>query len=122
MDVGEGRKLTTNKEPDSASDTNGVPIPMAYFRGRKLVGTQLGVPAGYRGVVIETGSAQANSTPADSLASQDIIQDDGEAAQSTAHITASFDKIMVWSHELAASDGGLHARSIQEWIDLAQKV
>ncbi|KAK6499782.1 hypothetical protein TWF481_010140 [Arthrobotrys musiformis] len=97
----------------------------SYFRGRKLVGTKVLVPDGYKGRVLiaPDSNAPLSGTQKKELLYQDDENDDeGDIEESSQWTTASsFSEIMVWGHEVAVDgtqDGVV--RGVEEWMGMAQ--
>ena len=92
----------------------------AYFRGRKLQGTTVKLPEGYRGVVAVTSAAEEPSRRPDEVGVVDL---EAEMPQGTLQTQAAFDEMVVWGHE-AAVDAAAdpYLRGAEEWLALADKV
>jgi ribonuclease H2 subunit C len=90
--------------------------PIAHFRGRRLHGRQVLVPAGYTGAVIKPTKEVPQQAP----------QEDEDEMEETTYVAeqeATFDKIVVWRHESVA-DGmeDRYVRGVEEWIGFAEAV
>lgn len=125
-----GTPPSSSPSPNPTPTTNPPSPPdgssTSYFRGRKLHGTPLALPPGYRGVV--AASILPPSKDEDSLPEpeQEVIDledpNRGKPAQGKLDVHAEFDEVLVWGHEVAAgtdgADGG-YVRGMEEWISLA---
>ena len=88
---------------------------IAYFRGRKLHGRQLKLPAGYKGVVL--------STTDEVLPKKGEGEDDEEEPEVKIMEEQSvFDEIMVWGHEAVMDEADPYVRGLEEWIGFAEQV
>ncbi|KAK0744212.1 ribonuclease H2 non-catalytic subunit-domain-containing protein [Schizothecium vesticola] len=109
------------KQPDGTSTS--------YFRGRKLHGTPLPLPSGYRGVV--AAAILPPSKDAAEVQEGVIDLEDpncGKPAQGRLDVQAEFDEVVMWGHEVAvttdggpAGDGG-YVRGMEEWVALAGEI
>ncbi|KAK3906018.1 ribonuclease H2 non-catalytic subunit-domain-containing protein [Staphylotrichum tortipilum] len=99
----------------------------AYFRGRKLQGTTVPLPAGYRGLVAATvasgtattaeGEGEAHDAPAV------IDLEAPELPQGTLQTQAEFDEMVVWGHEAAVDPAAdPYLRGAREWLAVAEKI
>jgi ribonuclease H2 subunit C len=95
---------------------------ISYFRGRKLHGKALKLPAGYKGMVV---SSTERVLPKASASSQQGDEEDAEEAPEVKAMEeqADFDEIMVWGHE-ALPDETMdpYVRGVDEWIAFAEQV
>ncbi len=92
----------------------------AYFRGRKLQGTTVKLPEGYRGVVAVTSAAEEPSGRPDEV---EVVDLEAEVPQGTLHTQAAFDEMVVWGHETAVDAAAdPYLRGAEEWLGLADKV
>ena len=97
----------------------------AYFRGRKLQGRTVKLPEQCRGVVL-----QRRDDPSDSKASTttddnviDLEAEEPGPDTGTMRVTAEFDEMVVWGHEaMADADSDPYVRSIEEWLQVSDKV
>lgn len=92
----------------------------AYFRGRKLQGTAVKLPDGYRGVVAVTSAPEQPSRRSEEPEVVDLEQ--SEPPHGSLQVQAEFDEMVVWGHEQpvdAAADPYL--RGAAEWLTLAEK-
>lgn len=95
----------------------------AYFRGRKLHGTTLKVPEGYRGVVVE--KQEASKSQAAGPDGADIIDVDAEddVPLGALETQAEFEEMIVWGHEsIAEASSDPYVRGVDEWMKLAEQV
>ena len=106
--------------------TNLVAVPFldgtstAFFRGRKLQGTTVKLPEGYRGVVAVTSAAEEPSTRPDEV---EVVDLEAETPQGTLQTQATFDEMVVWGHESAVDAAAdPYLRGAEEWLGLAEKV
>jgi ribonuclease H2 subunit C len=99
---------------------------MAYLRGRKLEGKTVKLPAQCRGVVLQRrddpkATAASNSTQEDNVIDLEAEEQGPETA--SMHVTAEFDDLVVWGHETTADAAGdPYVRSIEEWLQVSEKV
>ncbi|CEJ94873.1 hypothetical protein VHEMI10380 [[Torrubiella] hemipterigena] len=103
--------------PEDASDGS----KTAYFRGRKLKGSAVGLPETYRGVVLER---KADELRQDHARGGDD-DDDMVPLESvgTMEVTAEFDKVVIWSHEeIPNATADPYVRNLQEWLSVADKI
>ncbi|KAK1827647.1 ribonuclease H2 non-catalytic subunit-domain-containing protein [Podospora conica] len=104
------------KQPDGSSTS--------YFRGRKLHGTTLPLPQGYRGVVAAPVAPPAKDE--DSVEEEVIDLEDpnrGKPAQGSLDVQAEFDEVVVWGHEVAVDgQGDPYVRGMEEWVGLAEDI
>ena len=109
----------------------------AYFRGRKLHGQAVKLPADYRGVVgVRRASpreqAAAKSTPGELEALEAIDVDATRAEQDarqerldtgSLEVLAEFEEVVVWGHQSTAdATTDPYVRGIDEWLALSDKV
>ncbi len=95
-------------------------ISTAFFRGRKLQGTTVKLPEGYRGVVAVTSAAEEPSTRPDEV---EVVDLEAETPQGTLQTQAAFDEMVVWGHESAVDAAAdPYLRGAEEWLGLAEKV
>ncbi|KAJ4526192.1 hypothetical protein HRR83_001381 [Exophiala dermatitidis] len=103
----------------------------AYFRGRKLRGRVLQLPAGYQGVVAKptnqlVQTLKDNSRPTYTTVDDDIqIQDnDDEPAEPVTVLEglSSFDEVVVWGHDQVPAPDDAFAKGFNEWIEFAQAI
>ncbi|KAK4246614.1 ribonuclease H2 non-catalytic subunit-domain-containing protein [Corynascus novoguineensis] len=93
----------------------------AYFRGRKLQGTAVKLPDGYRGIVAVTSAPEQPSRRSEEPEVVDLEQ--SEPPHGSLQVQAEFDEMVVWGHEQpvdAAADPYL--RGAAEWLALAEKI
>ncbi|PHH83562.1 hypothetical protein CDD82_7123 [Ophiocordyceps australis] len=88
---------------------------VAYFRGRRLEGTVVSLPHDFDGVLVQP---RAQQQPVAAIESQDS----GPQTEKM-HVTAHFDKVMVWSHgALPDKTADPYLRGINEWLQVAAQV
>ncbi|KPM40072.1 hypothetical protein AK830_g6493 [Neonectria ditissima] len=103
-------------KPTTADDGTKV----AYFRGRKLQGKAIKLPAQCRGVVVERRKDEA--PPAD-VTQQPDHDDDPPEMVGSMQVTAEFDEMVVWEHEaLADAAGDPYIRGMEEWLQVADQI
>jgi ribonuclease H2 subunit C len=92
----------------------------AYFRGRKLQGTAVKLPEGYRGVVAVASAPEERSRRPEEA---EVIDLEAGMPQGSLQVQAEFDEMVVWGHETAVDAGAdPHLRAAEEWLALAEKV
>lgn len=95
--------------------------PEAYFRGRKLRGQEIGVPQGYRGIVVE--EAGRETTASQNTEKGDLEGEEGEQKEVTIlHELGSFDKLLIWNHESMVEGDDPFVKGLSEWIGFAEAV
>ncbi|EPE10747.1 ribonuclease h1 h2 small subunit [Ophiostoma piceae UAMH 11346] len=109
----------------------------AYFRGRKLHGQAVKLPADYRGVVgvrRESPREQAAAKgTAGELEALDAIDVDATRAEQDAHqqrldtgsleVLAEFEEVVVWGHQSTAdATTDPYVRGMDEWLALSDKI
>ena len=95
----------------------------SYFRGRKLKGQEVGLPEGYRGVIVK--EAGKEKTALQSHDKRDMEGEEGEEEQEEATMlkeVGSFEKIVVWNHESMVNGDNAFVKGVNEWIDFAEAV
>jgi hypothetical protein len=93
---------------------------IAYFRGKKLYGRQLKIPAGYQGVVL---SATDDILPKNDPAKGEVDEDEEEEAEvKIMEEKGDFDEVMVWGHEAVMDESDPYVRGLEEWIGFAEIV
>lgn len=127
---------TNETRPKAPEESNPEPVVCeAYFRGRKLVGTQISLPENYVGTVFDS-SAQSNTRPvrtshdfqrtpgADSsgygdqsyaVDEEDLVME--ELTRWT--VKSKFDKIVVYNNSECMGSADGVTRGLTEWITLA---
>ncbi|KAK4125431.1 ribonuclease H1 small subunit, partial [Parathielavia appendiculata] len=102
--------------PKVGNDRSGT----AYFRGRKLQGTAVKLPDGYRGVVAVTSAPEEQSPR---LEEAEVIDLEAGMPQGSLTMQAEFDEMVVWNHESAVdASADPYLRAAEEWLALAEKV
>ena len=105
------------------SDENGT--LEAYFRGRKLKGRELKVPAGYTGVVVreveeEKPQSRRNEEPLRGTGSEE--EEEEIEKPRLVEKAAEFEEIVVWGHDSVVDDDDAFVKGIEEWIGFAEAV
>ncbi|KAI4731510.1 hypothetical protein E4T49_00744 [Aureobasidium sp. EXF-10728] len=91
----------------------------AYFRGRKLTGKVVSLPAGYTGAILQKTDIVLPTTTQTPL---DHEQEDQDPAPETKVLqqVATFDKITVYGHEVQpGAQEDVYVKGVNEWIGLA---
>lgn len=91
----------------------------SYFRGRKLHGKAVQLPAGYRGVVVEK-HAPAQPEPGQEVI--DLEEEDEQFPLGSLETKAEFEEVVVWGHEVMADEASDPYVRIGEWTRLAEQV
>jgi hypothetical protein len=106
----------------------------AYFRGRKLHGQTVKLPADYRGVVgVRRDSPREQARANNTSAPGEVVDVDATAAEQEAQrqrldtgrlaVLAEFDELVVWGHQSTAdATTDPYVRSMDEWVALSDKV
>ena len=100
--------------------------PEAYFRGRKLRGQEIGVPQGYRGIVVE--EAGSETTAFQNTEKRVLKGEEGEEMEeeqkevTMLNELGSFDKLLIWNHESMVDGDDPFVKGLSEWIDFAEAV
>jgi ribonuclease H2 subunit C len=95
---------------------------VVHFRGRRLVGAEVRVPDGYRGVAMRVVESGAGGSAPEHM---QVDGDDDEDAIETGETeqVAEFERMVVWRHDVAADrTDDRYARGIEEWIGFATAV
>ncbi|KAF2753046.1 ribonuclease H1 small subunit [Pseudovirgaria hyperparasitica] len=93
----------------------------AYFRGRELRGTDVALPEGFRGSVLQITEKRLHPPPADSAPDSDEeeIPEDIKIAEEL----AAFDSVTVWGHDSAPSETeDAYFKGLKEWIAFSTAV
>ncbi|QIW99739.1 hypothetical protein AMS68_005257 [Peltaster fructicola] len=135
----EQRKLTPNVLPCSIRHDGPVSVDKrywnpisnskdeqtAYFRGRKLEGTVVKLPAGYQGIVLQKTNEKLVSRPSMPSFDEDgmqVILPEDNAETKLFSQEASFDEVVVWGHESLPDADDAYVKGIKEWIGFAEAV
>lgn len=105
----------------------------AYFRGRKLQGRILNLPNGYQGYLLqktERKLVEPGSLPAAKNSDEDGEEegvgegrDEEEEVETTLlEQRGTFDKLVVWGHEVVPGDGDEYVKGVGEWMGFAEAV
>ncbi|OQO09437.1 hypothetical protein B0A48_04836 [Cryoendolithus antarcticus] len=106
------------------SSSNGT--SSAYFRGRKLRGKTVKLPAGYEGVLLEKTEKQIIAKPA-----APTFDENGELEEVTAvqdvetkvmDRKASFEEVVVWGHDALPEGGDEFVKGLGEWMGFAEAI
>ena len=79
-----------------------------HFRGRKLVGTEVKLPVGYTGHVLDS-SDKGRTT----------YTDNTQTEERTWHEKSRFERVTVYGNSAAVGDDSVYVRGIVEWTALA---
>jgi ribonuclease H2 subunit C len=98
-----------------------------HFRGRRLVGAEVRVPEGYRGVAMRVAPDHApgpDGASAGRARADDGGDDDEERVETGAtEEVAGFERMVVWRHGVAADRADdRYVRGIEEWVGFATAV
>lgn len=133
----------TDTEQKSTTTTH-----TSHFRGRRLIGTSIQLPDGYKGHILTPSKPSTTTTTSSSAAllqkqkqagarymygdedddEDQAVEDEDEEEEEAIDVTnwessAQFNDIMLWNHEAPveiANDG--IARGIQEWIGFSHVI
>ena len=102
----------------------------AYFRGRKLQGRTVALPAGYQGAVLQKTDKLVQEQPSERVPiptdeNEDLTEETAAPKQIETRIMEQqsvFERIMVWGHEAVPEDDDVYVKGMQEWIGFAQAV
>ncbi|MCJ1231558.1 hypothetical protein MMC12_008235 [Toensbergia leucococca] len=102
----------------------------AYFRGRKLLGREVKIPKGYKGVVVtetdrfvkEDGLDIDRRRTVDEDDEDDEEDDEEDEPVKVLEETAVFQEIFVWGHEAVPEADHPFVRGIEEWIAFADAI
>lgn len=97
----------------------------AYFRGRKLIGQEIKVPEGYRGVMVKDAGKESKAAQdagkQEARADDDPVEEEEEELDVLQEI-GSFDEIILWGHESIAESDDAFVKGMGEWIRFAEAV
>ncbi|KAK6434194.1 hypothetical protein LTR95_009623 [Oleoguttula sp. CCFEE 5521] len=106
------------------SSSNGTST--AYFRGRKLRGKTVKLPADYEGVLLEKTEKPIIAKPAAPTFDENGEVEDAAVVQ---HVEtkvmdrkAAFEEVMVWGHDALPEDGDEFVKGLGEWIGFAEAI
>ncbi|OCT44849.1 ribonuclease H2 subunit C [Cladophialophora carrionii] len=104
----------------------------SYFRGRKLRGKVITLPAGYRGVVAKSTDKylpqpiKSQNSPTYTAVDEDIeIADDEDEPPEPVRIleeTSTFEDMVVWGHDIVPTNEDPFVKGIEEWISFAEAI
>lgn len=97
----------------------------AYFRGRKLAGKEVKLPAHYQGLILQPTDEIIHLSPESVVQQEEQGEDNETVPQLTAKVleqTGVFESMTIWAHESLPSEDDDHIRAIQEWISFAESV
>jgi hypothetical protein len=116
-----------NGEEEKKADDAPLPPPVVHFRGRRLVGAEVRVPEGYRGVAMRVAGVAAPAPEGSGAAGH--VQGDGEEDEEenietgATEQVAEFERMVVWRHDVAADRvDDRYVRGIEEWVGFATAV
>ncbi|EME40791.1 hypothetical protein DOTSEDRAFT_27397 [Dothistroma septosporum NZE10] len=93
----------------------------SYFRGRKLLGKGVRLPAKYTGMVLQKMEKVLPQPPR--LAEEDDEDEDEEqpVEVKTMEAIGNFDEVAVWGHEMLPQEReDVYVKGLQEWIGFAE--
>ena len=100
----------------------------AYFRGRKLQGRKIGLPEGYRGLVVrDSGRVEKDEGEEEEVSGEEIEQEGNEEEEEGEDVKVleeigSFDGIIAWGHEIVLDDDDVFVKGIEEWVGFSRAV
>ncbi|KIV80918.1 hypothetical protein PV11_08383 [Exophiala sideris] len=104
----------------------------SYFRGRRLRGRVIKLPADYHGVVAESTDRylpqpiKSQSGPTFTAVDEDIeIEEEEEEPPEPVRIldqVSTFDEVIVWGHDRLPSSDDPFVKGIEEWISFAEAI
>ncbi|KAI9679288.1 MAG: hypothetical protein M1817_005308 [Caeruleum heppii] len=102
----------------------------SHFRGRRLQGRTVKVPAGYRGVVVNTTDKvlpqpEPTMQPTPSNDVDDDMEDEAEEPQPVGVMeeSAQFDEVVVWAHDVLPDEASdAYVKGVEEWIGFAEQM
>lgn len=96
----------------------------AYFRGRKLVGTDIALPDSHEGVVMQ--HVTETRSLHNGVDTTDLDKEDENEESNATHglqILSRFEGIVVWDQDPPKADSeDPYARSLDEWLKTANQV
>ena len=103
----------------------------SHFRGRRLKGRTVKLPAGYEGVLLQkTGEVVRQEGSRPRVPEEDMAEEEEDGAVGggeepevrVMETRGTFDEVTVWGHEMAPEDGDEYVKGIREWIGFAEAV
>ncbi|EXJ94434.1 hypothetical protein A1O1_02830 [Capronia coronata CBS 617.96] len=104
----------------------------SYFRGRKLRGRVIQLPAAYRGIVAKSTDQYLRrpikdpSRPAYTPVDEDIeiLEEEDEPPEPVKILEtlSSFDEVVVWGHDQTPGPEDLFVKGLEEWIGFAEAI
>ncbi|KAL2050228.1 hypothetical protein ABVK25_009589 [Lepraria finkii] len=95
----------------------------AYFRGRKLKGKEIRVPAGYQGIVVkEAKEGKDTEKDSDKQNIRDGEDFEEEEEANMLQDLGSFDEVVLWGHESIVESEDPFVKGMEEWISFAEAV
>ncbi|KAK4159784.1 ribonuclease H2 non-catalytic subunit-domain-containing protein [Cladorrhinum sp. PSN259] len=100
----------------------------SYFRGRKLTGKTVSLPAGYKGVVAVAEASTAEQQKEDEMVESEVEIVDLEKEESnTLEVEGEFDEVVIWAVEGGGAsevmgDDNVYVRGVEEWVKVAGAV
>lgn len=85
----------------------------------------MSVPNDFEGVVVERKQLQDKAAPSDPQVQGHNVEDaDADVTdEGVMRVTAQFDEVAVWSHEVAVdSESDPYIKSIEEWLHVSEQV
>jgi ribonuclease H2 subunit C len=106
---------------------------VAYFRGRRLLGREIVLPPGYKGVLARTtertvplGEIRNDGHCAEGgMQEQDMQEEEDEEPEEQVKIlekVGAFERVVVWGHDALPGDEDQFVRGIGEWIGFSAGV
>ncbi|KAK2765671.1 hypothetical protein FQN54_008527 [Arachnomyces sp. PD_36] len=112
---------TTEAESNGNTATESNPSQIAYFRGRKLKGHPVPIPAGYNGILATPTTRTLPPTKTQHADADEEDEEDDDEPPQILDQTSTFNEFVVWSHERApvASEDPF-IRGVEEWVRFAE--
>ncbi|EEB06828.1 ribonuclease H2 complex subunit [Schizosaccharomyces japonicus yFS275] len=106
-------------EQDEACKENAV----AYLRGRELCGTELALPQGYQGYLVQSSSTKPEPDAMSTKREQGSDDEEEELVPTSLAASHIFDKVFYWEQDLQPQlSKDKWYRGIQEWTVFAEKL
>ncbi|KAI1623411.1 ribonuclease H2 subunit C [Exophiala viscosa] len=126
----DGPTKVTKRYWSPADDKDGTKT--SHFRGRRLRGRVIKLPADYQGVVAKSTdrylpqSTKSQSGPTFTAVDEDIeIEEEEEEPPEPVRIleqVSAFDEVLVWGHDQLPSSDDPFVKGIEEWISFAEAI
>ncbi|KAL9107736.1 MAG: hypothetical protein Q9187_008388 [Circinaria calcarea] len=104
----------------------------AYFRGRKLIGKDVPVPEGYKGVVVQTSDrtiptrsldpTSNENSPGNTIDEPTDVDGDEDEPVKVLEQVATFEELVVWGHEVMPEEDETFVKGVGEWIAWAEAI